>query len=180
MRRFPSIKQIARSEFLRHPEHAALIAIHAAFHREKVLGQCFVKFQMGRARRAEIAHVGVIRAFFVINPFHKFRDDDVHVGVTLAMRVRRQVQRHSIQVVCEVSAVVEVEAAQEILVRLSAAGVLGDDHSRHGFHDFPVAQNRAVGQLRRASRPLRGGIGDAEHAVLPPGDRRFGQAGGGV
>ena len=178
--RLASVKQIARTEFLRQPEHAALIAKRAAFHRHEVLGQRLVKFQMGRARRAEIPHVGVIRAFFVIHPLHKLRDDDVHVRVTLAMRVRRQVQRHPIQVVGEIGAVIQIEAAQEILVGLPAARVLRDDDARHGFQDFPAAQNRAVGKLRRAGGALPGGIGDAEHAVLPPGDRRFGQADGGV
>ena len=98
VRRFASVKQIARAEFLRHAEHAALITKHAAFHRDEVLGQRLVKLQMGRAGRAIIAHVGVIRAFLVIHPLHKLRDDGVHVRVTLAMRVRRQVQRHAIQV----------------------------------------------------------------------------------
>jgi hypothetical protein len=40
--------------------------------------------------------------------------------------------------------VVEVEAAQEILVRLARAAMLGDDHSRDVFQHFAGAEQRAV------------------------------------
>ena len=52
---------------------------------------------MRRAGRTEITHVGVVRAFLVIYALHKFRDDRIHVRVTLAVRVRRQVERHVIE-----------------------------------------------------------------------------------
>ena len=153
--RLAAVKNVARAKFLRDAEHAALIAIHAAFHGDKILRQRFVKHQMRRAGRTEIAHVRVIRAFLVIHPLHKFRDDGVHVGITLAVRVRRQIERHVVEEHGEVRAVIQIEAAQEILVRLSAARVLRDDDAGNGFQNFPAAQNRAVGQLRRAGRALR-------------------------
>jgi hypothetical protein len=76
---------------------------------------------------------------------------------------------------CACEGVVEVEAAQKILVGLSAAGVLGGDHSRHGFHDLPVAQDRAGGEFIGAHGPLRGRGGNSDHAILPPLDHDFGQ-----
>ena len=173
---FAAVKQIARAEFLRNAEHAALIAKHAAFHRDKILRQRFVKIQMGRAGRTVIADVRVIRTFLVIHPLHKFRDDGVHVRVTFAVRVRRQVERHVVEINGEVGAVIEIEAAQEILVGLAAAGVLGDDDAGNGFQDFPARRMRALCNFRRAHRSLRGGSGDADHAVLPSGDDHRWQA----
>ncbi len=173
--RFAAVKQIARTELLRDAEHAALIAIHAAFHRDEVLRQRLVKHQMGRSGRTVIAHVRVIRAFLVIQPLHEFRDDGVHVGVTLAMRVRRQIERHVVEENGEVRAVIEIEAAQEILVRLSAAGVLRDDDAGNGFQNFARAQNGTFLNLCRAHRSLCGRIGDANQAILSACDDRFRQ-----
>ena len=118
--------------------------------------QHFVKFQVRRSGGTVIANVGVIGAFLVIHPLHKLRDDDVHVRVTLAMRVRREIERHVIEIGGEIRAVVEIETAQEVLVGFPAARMLGNNHARHSFHNFSHAQNRARLKLLRPDSPLRG------------------------
>ena len=60
------------------------------------------------------------------------------------MRVRRQVKRHIVEEYGEIRAVVEIEAAQEILVGLAAAGVLRDDDAGHRLQDFSRTKNRTV------------------------------------
>ena len=92
------------------------------------------------------------------------------------MRVRRQVERHVVLVYGEVSAVIEVEAAQEILVRLPAPRVLGDDDTGDGLQYLSHTKDGALLKLCCAHRSLSGGRSDADHAVLPPGDDYFGQA----
>ena len=64
------------------------------------------------------------------------------------MRVRRQVKRHAVEEYGEVCAVVEIEAAKEILVGLAAAGVLRDDHARNSLQDFCRTKNRTIVELR--------------------------------
>ena len=58
----------------------------------------------------------------------------------------------------EVGAVVEVEAAQEILVGLAVAAVLGDDEARHDLEHFAGAQDGAILQLLDKHRSLAGGV----------------------
>ena len=43
--------------------------------------QHIVIMNVESARRAEIAHIGVIRAFFVIDPLNQFRDGEVEIGI---------------------------------------------------------------------------------------------------
>ncbi len=81
------------------------------------------------------------------------------------MPVRRQVQRHPVEKRREVCAVVEVEAAQKILVRFPAARVLRDDDPGNGFQDFTRAHGRSQTQLLRAHRAHRRRIGDANQTV---------------
>ena len=134
--RFSAEQQIAGAELLRYAEDNPPIAVHAAFHAEEVLGQRLEELQMGRSGRAIVAHIRVIRAFLVIYPPHKFRDDGVHVRVPLAVRVRRQVQRHIVDEDGEIRAVVEIETAKKILVGLSAAGVLCDHDAGNRLQNF--------------------------------------------
>ena len=79
----------------------------------------------------------------------------------------RQVEWHVVEEHREIRAVIKIETAQKILVRLPTASVLRDDDTGHSFKDFPTAQNWAVGKLRRAGGALRGRIRDAKQAVLP-------------
>ena len=72
---------------------------------------------------------------------------------------------------------VEIEAAQKILVRLSATRMLRDDDARHGFEDLPATQDWPVGQLRRAGGALGCRIGNANQAVLPAFNDDFRQPG---
>ncbi len=58
------------------------------------------------------------------------------------MGVGAEIDRHALDAGREVRAVVEIEAAQVILVSLAPAGVGGDDHARHGLQDFGGAQDR--------------------------------------
>ena len=76
------------------------------------------------ARIREIAQVCEIRSFAQGEPLHGFRDQEVEVGISLAMAVSRQVHRQAIDRHGEVRAVIRIEAAYEVLRRLAAALVL--------------------------------------------------------
>jgi len=55
--------------------------------------------------------------------------------------VGRDIARHAAELGGEIGAVVEVEAAQEILVGLAVAGMLRDDQARHHFERLAGAQD---------------------------------------
>ena len=76
---------------------------------------------------AEITHAGVVVSLLVIHLADQFGDNEVEVRVALAVRVADHVDGHTFEVRGEVRAVVHVEAAQEILVGLAAARMLGRD-----------------------------------------------------
>ena len=121
---------------------------------------------MGRSSRAIVADISVVRTFLVIHPLHKLRDDDVHVRVSFAVRVRRQVQRHIVDENGEVRAVVEIEAAKKILVCLAAAGVLRDDDAGNRLQNFSRTKNRTILDFLCAHRTLGGGFGNSDEVIL--------------
>jgi hypothetical protein len=67
------------------------------------------------------------------------------------MRVRRQVERHAVQIGGEIRAVIQIEAAQKILVGLSAARVLGDDDAGTVSKISPL---RRIGRSASCSAPV--------------------------
>jgi hypothetical protein len=53
--------------------------------------------------------------------------------------VRRHVHGNAVDAGRQVRAVIEIETAQEILIRLAVAAVLGDDQARHDFQQLSRA-----------------------------------------
>src|SRR5262249_33608552 len=104
-------------------------------------------------------------------------DDGVHVRVSLAVRVRGEVERHVVEEDREVGPVIEVEAAQEVLVGLPTASMLRDDDAGNGLEELTAARDRAIGELGPAGRALAGRLCDAGHAVLATLDDDLGKRG---
>jgi hypothetical protein len=69
----------------------------------------------------------------------------VHLGEALAVGVAAHVHRDAFHEEREVGAVVRIEAANQVLVRLAAPGVLGGEQARDDFQD-------AIGPVHAAHR----------------------------
>src|SRR6516164_4587270 len=138
VRHFRAIQYPARTDVLRRSENGPPIAKHAAFDLDEVLGQRLDELQV----------------------------DGVHVRIPLAVRVRREVKRHTVEGDGEICSVVEIEAAKKILVGLAAAGVLSDDDTGNRLQDFSRPKNRPVLDFSCSHRSLRGGFGNSDEAIL--------------
>ena len=104
---------------------------------------------MGSAHGREIPLVCVVRPFAILNIGHELGDDEVDVGVPLAMGVGRHVDRHVIDGGGEVGAVIEIDSSQVVLVRLAFAAVLADEQAGDPFEQFARSQDRSVIDLLR-------------------------------
>jgi CopG family transcriptional regulator, nickel-responsive regulator len=107
----------------------------------------------------EVALAREVGAFAVGEAAHDLGDHEVGVGIALAVAVRAHVDGHAVDGDGEVGAVVQVEAAQEVLVGLALAAVLGDDEAGRGLQQFPRAVDGAGlelgGQHHALARRLR-------------------------
>jgi len=165
--RFSAGQQIAGTDLLRYAENGPPKAIHAAFDLDKVLRQRLEEHHVGRCSRAVVADIGIIRTFLEIHPLHQFRDHGVHVRVPLTVRVRGEIQRHTVEGEGDIRAVIEIETAKKILVGLAAAGVLRDDETGNRLQNFSRTENRTIFDFFCAHRSLSGGVGNSDKAVLP-------------
>ncbi len=80
--------------------------------------------------------------FEYLDPADELWDQEVGVGVTVAVRVRRQVDRHAGNRRREVRAVIQVEAAQIVLVGFPFPAVLADDQPGYGFQQLTGPHDR--------------------------------------
>ena len=126
--------------------------------------------ELGAARAAEVAELRVVDAEPVVDVVDELGDEEVEVGVALTVRVRRHVDRHALEPRLEVGAVVEVEAANEVLVRLAVAGVLRDDEARDRLEQLAFSRQWAKAEVGRADVSLGGGRCDADEIVRTPGN----------
>ncbi len=74
---------------------------------------------------------------------------------------------------------IEVEAAQKILVRLPVAGVLRDDQAGHDFEDLAGSKQRPVLELLMQHAAFAGRAGDAGERDAVGRDDDFFETGGG-
>ena len=162
--RFDGVEQVAWARFAGIGDQAARVAVLAERQRGNAFRQCVEQADVGRSGRSEVAFVGEVRPLLVGDAVHEFGQQPVQVAVAMAVRVRRHVHRHAGDEAREVGAMVEVEAAQEILVRLAITAVLGDDHTGHEFQHFGRAQGGPAFDQPGGDRALARGIGTA-HCV---------------
>src|SRR5439155_16672041 len=116
---------------------------------------------VGRASGREVALVREIRTLGELNTAHELRNNEIEIGIALAVRVRRQVHRHTSNRRREVGTVIEVESTQIVLVGLSFSAVLADDRAWHGLEHFPGPHEGAGLELLRGNRPLTRRLRDA-------------------
>ena len=76
---------------------------------------------VGGSGGGEIAHVGVVGTLAIAETLDQLGDEEIQVRVALAVGVGGQVDRYTVDRGGEVRAVIEIEAAQEILVRFAVA-----------------------------------------------------------
>lgn len=154
---------IAERERLRDQE--PLIVEAPARHLEQPVGEAGDEVDFGAAGAREVAALGPVEALVEADALDRLGDDEVHVGVPLTVAMGRLVDRHAAHGDREVGAVVEVEAAEEVLVRLAAARVLRGDRTGYGLDQFAHALDRPPLEVLASGRPLRGGHGDADQVV---------------
>ena len=96
--------------------------------------------ELRSAGASEVPDLRVIDAEAVVDVVDELGDEKVEVRVPLPVRVRWAVERHALEARLEIGAVVEVEAANEVLVRLPVAGMLGHDEAGHGLEQLAFAR----------------------------------------
>ncbi len=121
----------------------------------------------------EVAVLGRVGTLLEADVVHELRRQDIEVEIALAVPVARQVQRHAVQRGREVRAVVKIETAEEILVGLARARVLGRGQARYGLDQLARTQQRPHGEVGVGDAALAGRRRAAEvvGAATPDRDR---------
>ncbi len=107
-----------------------------------------------RAGIGEVAGVGEVWAFADIQTADGFRHQPVQIGVTLAVGMGRQIDRHVVDEDRQVGAVIEVVAAQIILIGLAAVGMLDHRQAGRRFENFAGPRRRTIVQILPGHRHL--------------------------
>ena len=170
---FEGVEEIAVTELHGAGPQRAGVAETAAFQGEQTLGQGAHIVDAGGPGGGEVAHVGEIDALAVVHLVHQLGDEGIEFDPALPVAVRGEIDRDAVHEDGEIGAMIEVEAAQEVLVGLPRAAVLRDDDAGDGLEDFGGARQRAAGELLTAHGALGRGIGDAEQIVGAPGNGDF-------
>ena len=141
--------------------------------------------EVDRAGGGKVAVLDVVGPLERLHRLH-LRDQEVEVGVTLAVGVAAEVDGQIVDEQRDVGAVIGVEAAQEVLLGLAAALVLADDEARDQPQDLGGPSRREQldviagdHHLRRGRGGQRRGDRHRRQAHRRPGRRLAGRLRGG-
>ena len=163
------------------PANEAVVDTERAAGQRDLIGDLVGEVHVGRGNGAEIAHRCVIRTLGVIQPVRNLGHQEVQIGVTLAVRIGGPVDRHVIDEVGDVRAMVHIEAARQVLVGLALAGMHGHHQARNALEQLSHPIHGAQIQFLLRHRTLAGGGGLAQQVQSGCGDDHFGErAAGGV
>ena len=107
-------------------------------------------------RRRKITFIGKVGPFLELDAAHQLRDEKAQVRIAMRVCAGRRVHGHTGDHHRKVGAVIQIEAAQVVLIRLALAAVLADDHSGHRLQHFTRTHDRPSIELRRGHRALAG------------------------
>ena len=109
-----------------------------------------------RTSQREVTGVGEVGAFLKFDSLDDLGNDEIQVHITLSMGMGAEINWHAIEVGREIRAMIEVDAAQEVLIRLAGAAVLRGDHARHDFYQLGNSGQRSSRKITVADDTLRG------------------------
>ena len=173
MRQLKSIQPRSCANGSRAGNDATLVAVFSDGERRGTLLQLVGQVNVRGSGGGEVSLFGVVRTFFIVDAVDQFRDEKVEVRVALTVRMGAHVDRHAGDESGKVGTVVQIEAAQEILVGFAIAAMLGDDDPGHEFEQFSGAQCGAVFDQLGGDRPLTGRIGTADCILVVVVDLDF-------
>ena len=165
MKYLQRVEQIAIAQLWRIGKQQAPVTIRPAADFAEALVQAIGQLQMHRARRRKITLVGVVRAFLVLQAADDVGNQEIQVAVALPVAMRALVDRHAVDGDREIGAVIEVDAAQKILVGFAFAALLGDDDAGGRFQNFARPVIGARLDLLAAHGALARRIGGAQQVV---------------
>ncbi len=123
-----------------------------------------------RSRRRKVAIGRPVRTLLVVDGVDQLGQQEVEIGVAVAVRMGRHVDRHAVDPGREVGTVIEIEAAEEVLVGLAVTRMLGHDDAGDVLEHFGRPQWRTRLEQARVDPSRRGGVGRADGVVVVAGD----------
>ncbi len=119
----------------------------ADLHLRGALGRVIGHAEVHRAGGGEVARARRVRPLGRVERFDRLGDDEVQIGEALAVAVADHVDWRAVDGEGDVRPVVGVEAAEEVLLRLAAAGVLHGEQTGDRLDEVLRLVARAEHQL---------------------------------
>jgi hypothetical protein len=123
-----------------------------------------------RSGGGEVTILDRIWPFMKVEPSGEFGDQPVDIGPPLTVAMAALVDEHSVDGGAEIGAMIEVKAAQIILVGLALAAVLTDDQARGCLEQLARPIDLACSELLCRDDAGIGGIGDTKLTKPRAGD----------
>src|SRR6202012_1932355 len=120
----------------------------------------------------EIALIGEIWPLADFDRIDRFRHQPVQIRITLPVRMGAQIDRDVVGPDRQVSAVIEIVAAQEILVGFALAAVLRNDETRYRLRYFSRTRDGTRVELHTDQRHLAGHAGLRRRSAADIGSPR--------
>ena len=117
-------------------DHQSVIVILSHAELDEAIGQGVEEVKICCASGRKVTHIRVIGSFAERHIVDELRNDKIQVHIALAMAVCGEIHWHTIDARRKIGAMVQVKAAQEILIGFACAAVLRDCYTRDNLQHF--------------------------------------------
>ena len=120
--------------------------------------------------RTEIADRGIIGALSVVEAADHLGDDEIEIGIALAVGIGWAIDRHVVDEIGEINAVIEILSTQQKLVGLALACMDRDHEAGYRLQQLSGAENRPQLNLFLRHGPLARGVHRSQQILTRGGD----------
>src|SRR5262249_37590342 len=118
-----------------------------------------------RAGGGKIPDIRIVRPLPEGDIINELWNDPIQIHIALAVGMGGEIDGYAIDKTGEIRAMIEIEAAQKILIGFPGATVLRHNHARHDFQDFPRPEKRPGFELDLPYPPFRSRPGNPREII---------------
>jgi hypothetical protein len=136
---FKGVEQMPGAELRRLGHEHAIIVVLADPDFGETCREGLDEVKRRRAGRGKIADIRIVRPLPESDIVNELRDDPIEVHIALAVGMGGEIDGYAVNKTGEIRAMVQIKAAQKILIGFAAPTVLRHGYARHDLQDFSWA-----------------------------------------
>src|SRR5208282_2112979 len=154
-------------------DHGSRVAERPARQLGEILGEAQDIRYIDRAGNGEITIIGIVGSLAVVDGVDELRNQEIQVRIPLSVRIAGHVHWNTIDGRDQIGAVIQVVAAQEVLIRLAIPRMLGYDQAGNELEHVARTKKGSCLDYLAAHFTFGSGVRGTDQGAIPDDYQRL-------